>query len=205
MCLGKEFSRVAFRVSLLFVLLFTGSAFSQDCCLTDKQDSVQSDLEEGALVSNLIVEYAACDSFVISCDIGGYIAIHEVVTCWIAGTTLYSKDSVVMNGMPYPAEIDSVHDFCSDAVELGNIMTQQNGLSFVPNPFRNGVMIQLGQNGHQSGRLEIFDVKGAKVFDAAYLQKSSFVWKPEGLRPGSYFVKVTTAENTRFGKIILVK
>ena len=77
-----------------------------------------------------------------------------------------------------------------------------------PNPFNSALRIQANKIKDRNYRLNIFDSRGALVttFDnPMLLDKSELIWLPQNLSSGTYFIRLTTLNNTYIEPIIYLR
>ena len=103
------------------------------------------------------------------------------------------------------AAIDSVlylfgYTGTDDIVE---IHPQKVGLSLYPNPFNDALRIDFKKD--VVGKLEIFNIRGERVFTDVISGGREYIWHPVSLPSGVYTLLLTTKEGRRFEKGVYIR
>lgn len=100
----------------------------------------------------------------------------------------------------------------SEGMEVAAVSTEQDIvfsperiISNYPNPFNSKTTLYINLN-ESDGKLEIFNIKGEKLFGKTFEQgEHNFVWDADGKASGVYLVRLSTGVRTFQNKMLLLK
>jgi len=93
-------------------------------------------------------------------------------------------------------------DVNDNSIDLSSLNLQQN----FPNPFNPVTTISFDIKEGETGKFEIYNLKGQKIASELFEQGShSYIWNAEGFASGVYFYKLQTASYSKVNKMLLLK
>ena len=90
-------------------------------------------------------------------------------------------------------------------VPPGGVATPGLALAAGPSPFRDAVTVRWSADA--SSRVEVYDVRGARIARLAGDVRGAGVltWRPAGVEPGLYFVRLVSPAGTVTRRVALVR
>lgn len=201
------------RLFLSAIVIFTLSSagFGQQCCLTTMfgTDSLKQMLESMGYTNVTLSPNNSCTYYSLSGQmaVGPYTMTMQY-TFQVVNTDDLKMTITMTSTMPGypPTTMDTtMADYCSISVEKdAGPEKAPCPLSAMPNPFNSQVSLDF-VNPEGKAALEVFDVKGARVYEVRDIRDSRFTWRPSGLKQGIYLVRVTVSGKAYHKQIICVK
>ena len=193
------------------VFALASAGFGQQCCLTTMfgTDSLKQMLESMGYTNVTLSPNNSCSYYSLSGQmvIGQYTMTMQYKFQVVNTTDLKMTITVssTMPGYP-PTTVDTtMADYCSINVEKGAGPAKGlYPLSAMPNPFSSQISLDF-VNPEGRAVLEVFDVKGARVYEMRNIRDSRLTWRPSGLKQGIYLVRVTVSGKAYHKQIICVK
>lgn len=101
---------------------------------------------------------------------------------------------------------DTTKNVCGSAVSHGphSLLNMAKPATCFPNPFRDRVQVDFSNLSYNAG-IEIYDSRGVKVYETKRVKNTNFTWKPEGLNPGVYLIRITTPGQIRSQRVTYLR
>lgn len=191
-------------IAVAILALVNGQA--QSCCISDYLDPeiLAENLASSGAMDGVEIVVNTCEELRIQ----GLMIVITVVYIYkiIDDDDLEVTMITLLGDEEISTNTDTTKNVCGSAVSHGPSLFSKTvkPVTCFPNPFRDKVQVDFSNPSYNAG-IEIYDSRGVKVYETKRVKNTNFTWKPEGLNPGVYLIRITTPGQIRSQRVTYLR